>query len=98
MKYYIRNLGYVGNCLLWWRKESSGYTCDLREAGQFTEGEALGIIRVRNGEDIAYPVSEIDSRAQLHVTDVDGIQKLAPADSQVASGGNRKASESMRGT
>jgi len=36
MKYYVSK-GYVGNCLLWWRKGGYGYTCDLSDAEIFTE-------------------------------------------------------------
>jgi hypothetical protein len=41
MQYYVQNVdaGYVGNCLLWWRKGGSGYTCDLSQAEKFDESD-----------------------------------------------------------
>ena len=37
MKYYIQRhaSGYVGNCLIWWRKGGHGYTCDIDDAEVF---------------------------------------------------------------
>ena len=41
MQYYVQNIeaGYVGNCLLWWRKGGKGYTCDLNQAQKFDESD-----------------------------------------------------------
>jgi len=37
MQYYVERKasGYVGNCLLWWRHNNCGYTCDLKDAKIF---------------------------------------------------------------
>jgi len=58
--YYIRNLGFVGNCLRWWKEGGHGYTCDLNEAWKVTEEAARGITKIRRGEDIAYRVEDVD--------------------------------------
>ena len=41
--YYIRNEGYLGNALIWWKKDRKGYTCDIRGAHKFTKIEAESI-------------------------------------------------------
>jgi hypothetical protein len=68
--YFIQNKGHVGNCLLWWRKGSHGYTTDLNEAEQFTEEEARKIVTGRRPqEDFMYPVSAVLLAAQRHVVE-----------------------------
>jgi hypothetical protein len=69
MRYYVerRESGYVGNCLLWWRKNGAGYGCDLREAEVFDDSDPQfqGILR-----DKKYRVWEkdyVDGCACLHV-------------------------------
>ena len=44
-KYYIRNEGYLGNALMWWREGNKGYTCDIREAGKYTKEQAENICK-----------------------------------------------------
>ena len=39
--------GYCGDCLLWWRVEGKGYTCDLDYAWKVTEEKAAAICRDR---------------------------------------------------
>ncbi len=65
--FYIQNKGFVGNCLRWWRAGGYGYTCNLNEAGQFSEAEARRIWNGRPLEDIPWKVEEIDQRAERHV-------------------------------
>ncbi len=65
--YYIQNVGYVGNCLLWWRPNGNGYTCDLDDAWRVTKEKADDICRTRRGQDIAWPVSAVDSAANRHL-------------------------------
>jgi hypothetical protein len=36
MKYYVSS-GFVGNCMLWWRKDGHGYSCDLLQAEIFND-------------------------------------------------------------
>jgi len=42
-QYYVENkeAGFVGNCLLWWRKKGAGYGCDIEEAEVFNEDDLL---------------------------------------------------------
>lgn len=57
--------GYVGNCMVWWRKGHHGYTCDINDAHIFTEDE----LRRRASADdlVAYPVEYITSIVSVHV-------------------------------
>ena len=66
-KTYYMQSGIVGNCILFWRKGSAGYTCDVTEAEEFTEERAISQIAQRPGEDIAWPVEHIREVMQLHV-------------------------------
>ena len=64
--YYIQDTRQVvGNCVLWWRAERAGYTCDLSDAGLYTE-EARRITRLR-GTDIAWPRELVESLVIKHV-------------------------------
>ena len=66
-KYYIRDSRqYVGNCLLWWRKDKCGYTTNLDDAGRFTKEEAEKICLNRD-TDVMYLVDDIDNIAERHV-------------------------------
>lgn len=64
--YYIRNKGFVGNCWLFWREKGQGYTCDLNDAGKFTEEEARKICKSRPEADTMYLVEWIDKFAVRH--------------------------------
>ena len=66
--YYIQNKGQVGNCLLWWRVEGHGYTCNLNEAWQVNQEKAAAICRSRPREDIPWPVKRVDKAAERHVS------------------------------
>ena len=56
--YYIRNEGYLGNALIWWAKNSKGYTCDINSAEMFTKEEVKRICK--RPEDSAYECNYID--------------------------------------
>lgn len=56
--YYVRNEGYLGNALLWWKKGCNGYTCDIRDAHKFTFEEAQSICK--RPVDTAYECDYID--------------------------------------
>jgi len=75
MQYYLQRSegGYVGNCLLWWRKGGHGYTCDLKEAEVFDEGDTnfRQILTYEDGmkhkKYTAWEKNYIDSCASLFV-------------------------------
>ena len=39
--YLLDTRQVVGNCALWWRPNGKGYTCQLTEAGLYTEEQAF---------------------------------------------------------
>lgn len=67
-QYYIHDTsrGYVGNCMVWWRKGHHGYTCDIRDAHVFDESELRAYL---NGTDdlVAYPVEHIAPLVKHHI-------------------------------
>lgn len=71
MKYYIQRhaSGFVGNCLLWWRKGGSGYTCDLDDAEVFDEDDVKFQVTMRDGryKYTAWEKDYIDAHAKRHV-------------------------------
>ena len=54
---------YVGNDLLFWAKDSKGYTTDVSKAHVFTELEALEAHEWR-GTDVPWPKEYIDSHTR----------------------------------
>ena len=67
MKYYVRLRGYVGNCLLWWRKSGNGYTCNLDDAEVFDgdDKQFHSIVKDRSTY-TAWEQAYIDSCAHRH--------------------------------
>jgi hypothetical protein len=65
-RFYIQQReNVVGNCAVWWRPAAEGYTCDLKQAGQFTVEEVRRY--VYRSCDVAFPVEEVDRLAVMHV-------------------------------
>ena len=65
--FYIQDMRqYVGNSILWWGINRSGYTTDIDKAGKYTESEAQKICRDRK-TDRAFPCKYIDSVISKHV-------------------------------
>lgn len=56
--YYIQN-GYVGNAMVWWGENSSGYHTDFSKAGKYTKEEAKRIIK--RPQDIAWECDYVDN-------------------------------------
>jgi len=80
--FYLRDdRQVVGNCLLWWAKGRSGYTCNLDNAHVFTEKEAFEQHRSRK-TDRPYPKDVIDGIAIRHVDHqvVDKLEYVAVED------------------
>jgi len=68
-RYYVRNEGFLGNALLWWKKGCNGYTCDIRDAHVFTKDEAESICK--RPQDTAYLCEYLDDlvKAQKLIID-----------------------------
>lgn len=69
-EYYIQS-GYVGNAILWWRKDSKGYTANFNEAGRYSKEEAMGIINNRPEEDCAWLCSHVDNNLDSHILTIE---------------------------
>lgn len=66
--YYIQN-GYVGNAILWWAKESRGYTTEIEKAGKYTKSQAKEIIK--RPCDRAWLCSHIDKNTKARKLIID---------------------------
>lgn len=65
--YYIQDSRQiVGNCVLWWKPESKGYTTQIDETGLYTKDEADHIAKGR-GTDKPWPKSIVDKYIVKHV-------------------------------
>jgi len=64
--YLIDSRSVVGNCSLFWRTNSQGYTCDLGDAQKYAE-TARDIERDSDGKHIAVPCDLVDAAAIRHV-------------------------------
>lgn len=73
--FYIQNVGFVGNCLKWWRTGGSGYTVDLNEAWKVTKEQADHICSSRPKEDFPWKCADVKLYAQSHLTE-GGLRKL----------------------
>ena len=85
--YYMRDSrpnAIVGNCIMWWRKGGSGYTCNLDNAEVYTESKAIEMHKSRE-TDRPYPKDIIDSMAYRHVDHQNIIhleyEEIAPQES-----------------
>jgi len=70
VNYYIQRhaSGYVGNCLLWWRKGGNGYTCNLDDAEVFDGDNAKFQSIAKDGSKYtAWEKNYIDACAHRHV-------------------------------
>jgi len=84
-EYYLQdNSTYVGNDVLWWKRNCAGYTTDLSQAHVFTKARALSQHKCRD-TDIPWPKGYID---QLTRPAVD-MQRLDRAKSLASNGGAR---------
>ena len=74
--YYIQN-GYVGNSILWWGKDHSGYTAHFNKAGRYTKKEVIKIINNRPNDDCAWLCSHVDDNrdAQVMVVEVGNLDR-----------------------
>ena len=68
--YYIQN-GYVGNSILWWAKDSAGYTTHFLNAGKYPKDKAIEIINNRPNGDCAWSCWHVDHNIDAHVLTVE---------------------------
>lgn len=76
-KYYIRNkhAGFLGNAPTWWAKGGRGYTAYVNGAEQFTEAEAIKMVKEDPDKYQMLPCDEINKR--LHaVFDWQDLKRL----------------------
>lgn len=69
-KYYLHNVhaGYVGNCILFWRKKGAGYTCNLDDAETFSFKAAQAVARrCEQGHFKLREKSDLDKIAERHI-------------------------------
>lgn len=65
--YYLQDRRqYVGNSMLWWRKNGKGYTCEITEAHVFTREEAYSHHESRD-TDVPWRKDYIDARISSHI-------------------------------
>jgi len=64
--FFIQN-GYVGNCILWWGKGSSGYTADIKKAHLYTKEEVLRNFVDGREEDIIWESNHILENIKSYV-------------------------------
>lgn len=73
--YYVQDArNYVGNAVLWWGLNSSGYVCDINRAQKYTKDEIIK--RFGNGRetDIIWPASHVES-AIKEIVDIQGLKR-----------------------
>lgn len=64
--YYIQDTRqHVGNCVLFWREEGQGYTCEFDEAGMFL-GDDSRVTGDRD-TDVPWPVMLVRASRVTHV-------------------------------
>lgn len=56
----------VGDCAVWWRPNGYGYTCNMDEAGRFTETEARRIACGRDSDRV-FALADVTPLAARHV-------------------------------
>lgn len=72
--YYIQDTRQVvGNCVLWWRPDGAGYTCDLLDAGVYLGTRAKG----KRDTDVYWPVEVVRKCTIVHVR-VERLRDMAP--------------------
>jgi hypothetical protein len=68
--FYIQDTRtYLGNAVMWWGIDGSGYTCDITQAGKYTREKAEGICQ--RPSDKAWSCDYIDGNSKAHKTIID---------------------------
>jgi hypothetical protein len=64
--YYIQDTRqFVGNCVMFWRHEGKGYTCDFEEAGVFSGDDPR--VHSDRDTDVPWPVMQVRASRVTHV-------------------------------
>lgn len=72
--YYVQDTRqYVGNSVLWWKKDGHGYGCDIREAHVFTSAEANKVCRTDHFK--KWEKDSVDSLVSMHI-DIQSLRSL----------------------
>ena len=72
--YYIQDTRRaMGNCAVWWCPNSSGYTCDLNEAGLYSSAQIEKLDKLPSG--VPRLVADVDSLVVEHV-DMQRLRRL----------------------
>ena len=64
--FYVQN-GFVGNSVLWWGKNSNGYTSDISKAELYTKEEILSKFVEGREEDRIWEAKHVLSKVKSHV-------------------------------
>jgi hypothetical protein len=60
--YYMQDArNYVGNAVVWWRKDGGGYGCDIREAHKYTKEELVAKFTSIRDTDIVWEADHIET-------------------------------------
>jgi hypothetical protein len=75
--FYIQN-GYVGNSILWWALNGSGYTTDLNKAQKYSKAEVIKRFVGGRSEDKIWLSSHVEQNIRTHVDSqyLDGKYKV----------------------
>ncbi len=65
--FFIQAQGFVGNSMLWWGLNSSGYTTNIMLAHKYSRAEALARFTSGRDQDKIWPVSHIEKCVKQHV-------------------------------
>lgn len=81
--FYVQKQGFVGNAMCWLRKESKGYTIDIREAQRYR----LEDVPTKRTSDKVWPCSYIDNlyKAQRLIVDMQFCESKSVAASDLDS-------------
>ena len=73
--YYVQDArNYVGNAVLWWGLNSSGYVCDIHKAQKYTKDEIVKKFGDGRETDIIWPASHVEG-AIKEIVDIQGLKR-----------------------
>jgi hypothetical protein len=73
--FYVQNMrNYVGNAVLWWGLNSSGYVTDLKKAHKYTKEEIIKKFGRGRETDVIWPASHVENAIREYV-DIQGLKR-----------------------